>query len=388
LFSVLISWRNQFKDDQKMSLVAGLYDQLKPNRAGSDQAFRADQRRIEEENRLKREAQAAERAEREKERIARIQAEEDARRREKEERKRQKEQSRYGSQPAARPAQRRAPFNFQQEKPNILASVGEATQACNGLVNALQRVNRESESVTTNLAVQEYLMKVKDTRKKVVRYTQLIEDDPSGDFIGTLLSTNEQILAALSLYDRWSVPAEHDSDDEAVDAATVAAATNNRQPVQPDMAAKLAKMSLDHESEIEKLQDRQKAEVQRLNQARATTPSIDSDLLELDFSNSGSRGSNLPNPMQPKHAASQDRPSDTLSLYSDYSSSDEETHSPTTSTSHSRNYSDYLSNQEKKHVGKAGLLADQDEDPFADPDDMSDGALTPGIGPRSGFAVI
>lgn len=29
LFSVLISWRNQFKDDPRMSLVAGLYDQLK-----------------------------------------------------------------------------------------------------------------------------------------------------------------------------------------------------------------------------------------------------------------------------------------------------------------------------------------------------------------------
>jgi len=191
-----------------------------------------------------------------------------------------KEQSRYGNQPAARPTQRRAPFNFQQEKPNILAAVGEATQACNGLVNALQRVNRESESVTTNLAVQEYLLTVKDTRKKVVRYTQLIEDDPSGDFIGTLLSTNEQIFAALSLYDRWSVPAEQDSDDEAMDAATVAAATNNRQPVPSDMAAKLAKMNLDHETEIMKLQDRQKAEVERLNKNRATTPSVDSDLLD------------------------------------------------------------------------------------------------------------
>lgn len=267
------------------------------------------------------------------------------------------------------PSSRLTDYSISQAKPRILAAVGEATQACNGLVNALQRVNRESESVTTNLNVQEYLMKVKDTRKRVVRYTQLIEDDPSGDFIGTLISTNEQIIAALSLYDRWSQTTGDDSDDEAVDAQTVAAATNNRQPVRPDLAAKLSRMSVHEDSELEKLQDRQKAEVDRLNKQRSgTTPGLHTaDLLDLDFSGGAQKSASLPNPMQPRHhKATEDRQSDTLSMYSDYSSSDEEHHAPTSSTSQGRGYSQYLSEQEKKQVGKSSALADQEEDPFAD----------------------
>lgn len=212
--------------------------------------------------------------------------------------------------------------------------------------------------------MQEYLLKVKETRKRVVRFTQLIEDDPSGDFIGTLISTNEQIIAALSLYDRWSQTTGHDSDDEAVDAQTVAVATNR--PLNSDMSAKIANMSIQQDSELEKLQDSQRAQVDRLNRHRSgNTPSLaTADLLDLDFSSSGSA---LANPMQPKHHnAPTEHQSDTLSLYSDYSSSDEEHHSPVGSREQGRGYSQYLSEQERKQVGKSSALADQEEDPFAD----------------------
>lgn len=61
------------------------------------------------------------------------------------------------------------------------------------LVNALQHVNREKESVTTNERVQECLAKVKADRKAVVRYIQLVDMDEGGDFIGALIATNEQV---------------------------------------------------------------------------------------------------------------------------------------------------------------------------------------------------
>lgn len=61
------------------------------------------------------------------------------------------------------------------------------------LINALQHVNREQESVTTNERVQACLTKAKADRKLVVRYIQLVDMDADGDFIGTLIATNEQV---------------------------------------------------------------------------------------------------------------------------------------------------------------------------------------------------
>lgn len=67
---------------------------------------------------------------------------------------------------------------------------------------ALQRVNREKESVTTNARVQECLEKAKNDRKQLIRYIQLItnsEKDTEGEYIGTLLATNEQVRSARGL---------------------------------------------------------------------------------------------------------------------------------------------------------------------------------------------
>lgn len=61
------------------------------------------------------------------------------------------------------------------------------------LVNALQHVNREKESVQENLRVQDCLEKAKADRKALIRYIQLIDNDSEGDYIGTLIATNEQV---------------------------------------------------------------------------------------------------------------------------------------------------------------------------------------------------
>lgn len=59
----------------------------------------------------------------------------------------------------------------------------------NGLVNALQHVNREHESVASNVRVQDQLNKLKESRKQVVRYVHLCEVDKEGEYIGMLISS-------------------------------------------------------------------------------------------------------------------------------------------------------------------------------------------------------
>jgi hypothetical protein len=49
--------------------------------------------------------------------------------------------------------------------------------------------------------VQKYLEEAKNSRKKIIRYIQVVEDE---EYIGTLLSTNETIITSLQLYDKVS----------------------------------------------------------------------------------------------------------------------------------------------------------------------------------------
>ena len=66
-------------------------------------------------------------------------------------------------------------------------------------MNAITLVNTENDSLQTNERVQECLTKAKQCRKPIVRYIQLVEND---ELIGTLIDTNERIIAALEMYDK------------------------------------------------------------------------------------------------------------------------------------------------------------------------------------------
>lgn len=50
--------------------------------------------------------------------------------------------------------------------------------------------------------MQTCLAKVKNDRKAVVRYIRLVDMDAEGDFIGTLIATNEQVSCAFSISTR------------------------------------------------------------------------------------------------------------------------------------------------------------------------------------------
>lgn len=155
------------------------------------------------------------------------------------------------------------------------------------LINALQLVNRETDSVTTNPRVVECLNKAKTDRKVIVRYIQLVEHDAEGDYVGTLLATNEQILTALALYDRMSKPIELDSDDETIEAAKKDAKRQGLSVPEHDgdtdsIRSRLSAFDF-QDGEMDKLQQRQRARVDKANTLRARAAPTYPDLQDLAF---------------------------------------------------------------------------------------------------------
>lgn len=360
-----------------MRLVAGLYHACGGGkgkaaaRSAAHDTYDAQQAKYEREARDRAQRKAEERAAKD----ARVEAE----RARLAQAKADKEKAKMKAKGVKRP-----PFNFEAEKPKIMAAVGTGTQSAQALINALQHVNRDKESVTTNERVQACLAKAKADRKIVVRYIQLVENDPSGDFIGTLLATNEQVLTALQLYDRMSKPIELDSDDEHIQQAKEDAYRQGLNvPQGPGDAAsirsKLSAFDL-QDREVDKLQERQRRRVQRVNSSR-----VHPDLQDLAF---GAQ----PSASTSRAAGEEDYNHGSLSEYSDsdYLSSDGEIPpaskgAPPTSASSSaglalpgvgaKGYAAYVSDG----AGQRGLLEegeDEEDDPFGD----GHAAETPALG--------
>ncbi|KAJ3489580.1 hypothetical protein NLI96_g2021 [Meripilus lineatus] len=344
LLSVLISWHSQFKDDP--------FDASHGSIGHHDEAL---------ERRKREERERKEKKEEDKRKAKLAKEEEKAKQRREEELRRKR-----ASQP------RRRPFNFEEEKPQILTSIANASQASNNLVNAITLVNTEHDSLQENERVQECLEAAKLARKQIVRYIQMVENE---DMIGTLIDTNERIITALETYDKLTKPSV--TEDDVKD-------------VQDSLAA--AKI---HDSEIGRLQEKQKAAVQR-SLGRVTGQSVkernvDSDpyqtgssshihpdLQDLSFGPLGAEQSKLPPPMRPTTTrnASDDEDSNwrsgrgSLSDFSDYQSSDEETHNRASTSATTHRSRDYVTvSDEEGRVGtqKTRLLDDSEEDPFADP---------------------
>jgi hypothetical protein len=179
---VLASWKRQFQDDPKMKLVASLFDQCRPSthRKSADYAV---QPVVSEEYAAREREREQEKEEREAAKREKEEAKRRAKREKEEERERRNKNMR-------RP--KRKPFDFEQEKPQVLASIASASHASSNLVNALmvlvidffsdqcllmtcvpQLVNRELEPVETNVRVQECLTTAKVVRKQIVRYIQV-----------------------------------------------------------------------------------------------------------------------------------------------------------------------------------------------------------------------
>ncbi|KAI0824999.1 seryl-tRNA synthetase [Trametes gibbosa] len=371
LASVLAAWHMQFKDDPSMTLVANLYKQCKV--AHTTRAS-TDRRAIDNVNaglgvdneyfeRKKREEEAKKREEEKRK------AREEEKRKAKEDKERRKREEEERKRKAAQPKPKRKPFNFEQEKPQILTSIANASQAANNLVNAMTLVNTAQDSLATNERVQECLTLVKQVRKQIVRYIQLVENE---DMIGVLIETNDRIIAALENYDLLTKP---DTSEQQV------------KEIQEGLAA--AKLS---SSQLGRLQEKQRAAIERSairagsssahpesdedSPTSPTSPSyVHPDLQDLQFGSLGADKGKLPPPMRPSVPRSSSEDDETwrrgsLSDFSDYQSSDEDAHNRAAASSAAqprrRGYVD-VSDDDSPDVRrnpKQGLL---EEDPFADP---------------------
>ncbi|KAE9400557.1 hypothetical protein BT96DRAFT_965277 [Gymnopus androsaceus JB14] len=306
----------RFQHDPSMRSVSELYLMVKdvqPAKPAIDPMEVEATRRRAEKDEAKRKAK---------------QEKEEARRREEEERLKRKQMK---NKP------KRAPFNFEQEKPKVLGSIVEASQASSNLVNAITLVNPEKESILSNERVQECLEKTKLVRKQIVRYIQLVENE---EVIGVLIETNDRIIAALEMYDHIST-ADPNSDQSSA------------------IAKGLAATHINAESEVNKLQEKQKAAVAKakLNGSirNGSTGGVYADLEDLNFGTLGAS-------MSEESTGAERRGS--LSDFSDYESSDQETHNARASSSKYATKDYYSSSDEGAAKTTSHVASD---DPFADP---------------------
>ncbi|KAI0257152.1 hypothetical protein BJV78DRAFT_1160636 [Lactifluus subvellereus] len=339
VLAVLASWSRQFKDDRSAAGIAGLYRQIKP----AEPPRRSD---------TNREALA----EHEREAEQKRKEKEEAKLKAKQERRRLEEEARQKKAASKRMSVIRKQFDFEQEKPQVLTAIANASSAANNLMNAITLVNTENDDLLTNERVQEWLLRSKQARKSIVRYIQLVEDE---EIIGTLIETNDRIIAALESYDKLSKPIVTEKDVEEVQQGLEAAHISS--------------------SEVQRLQEKQRAAVQRAVRQRSRPEddaegshvvTVHPDLHDLSFGALGPEHRNLQPPIRPTaHSREEDQVfrRGSLSDFSDYESSDEGTYGRAGQSSdgvHARKayitVSHHDDDDARQHIS-------EDEDPFADP---------------------
>ncbi|ORX57365.1 hypothetical protein DM01DRAFT_1333987 [Hesseltinella vesiculosa] len=99
-----------------------------------------------------------------------------------------------------------ATFHFQTAKPKIIQEIALANQHANQLANALRLVNTSADGWEIQLQHDQRLQDIRqdceESKKIIVKYARLVEDE---EWIGTLLTTNEELLKSLDMYDIMAV---------------------------------------------------------------------------------------------------------------------------------------------------------------------------------------
>lgn len=150
-----------------------------------------------------------------------------------------------------------------------------------------------------------------------------------------------------------------------------------------DITDKMASTTISG-GEVARLQEKQRAAIEAHKSHQATYDSspertdashVHPDLEDLDFGSIGASSSKLPPPMRPKKVSDDDDEGDyverrgSLSDYSDYESSDEETHRARAGSSTHQRKKSYVtvSDNDSLGLGDSRVGLTQEEDPFADP---------------------
>jgi hypothetical protein len=103
------------------------------------------------------------------------------------------------------------PFSLEKEKPLLLETIAQASVASTNLLNALQLINREEQRVSNNPEVMSRFEACKTLRRRILRYIQLVESD---QWIGSLLSANDELVKALMAFEILDKSIEDDSDSD------------------------------------------------------------------------------------------------------------------------------------------------------------------------------
>lgn len=126
------------------------------------------------------------------------------------------------------------PFSLEKEKPQMLQAIAGASVASTNLTNALKLINRESQLVSEDSNCVHRFDTCKLLRRQILRYIQLVESD---QWIGSLLTANDELVKALMAYEVMdkSVDDDSDSDAEVFNHAS-ASAPSTKGSVVPDLA--------------------------------------------------------------------------------------------------------------------------------------------------------
>lgn len=102
-------------------------------------------------------------------------------------------------------------FNLEKEKPEMVQTIAQASIASTNLLNALQLINREVQRVSENQETVNRFETCKLLRRQVLRYIQFVESE---QWIGSLLTANDELVKALMAYEVMDKSIEDDSDSD------------------------------------------------------------------------------------------------------------------------------------------------------------------------------
>ncbi|PYH44124.1 LSB5 family protein [Aspergillus saccharolyticus JOP 1030-1] len=102
-------------------------------------------------------------------------------------------------------------FSLDKEKPELLQTLASASVASTNLLNALKLVNRETHRVSEDAEVLNRFETCKTLRRQILRYIQHVE---SGEYLGSLIHANEELVTALMAFEVLDKSVDYDSDSD------------------------------------------------------------------------------------------------------------------------------------------------------------------------------
>ncbi|KAF1953217.1 hypothetical protein CC80DRAFT_151966 [Byssothecium circinans] len=124
------------------------------------------------------------------------------------------------------------PFNLEKEKGQLLETIATATVASTNLLNGLQLINREVQRVSENPEVMQRFETCKLLRRQILRYIQLVESD---QYLGSLLSANDELVKGLMAFEIMdkSIDDDSDSDDDQATSSMAGLSMDEAPPAKP-----------------------------------------------------------------------------------------------------------------------------------------------------------